>query len=135
MLPDLLQLGPFVVEDGTRLRFREPGCRPQFSFQWRKRRFDVVLADGEIAMSGVLGKIPSTSGGGETREHVFALLRGLTGCLPPGWALRLTPEHRIQVASDQSIDWPTSAVALLQPVVAFLLQLAPFLDLLEEEGV
>jgi len=52
--------------------------------------------------------------------------------LPSGWALRLTPDHRIQIKATENMEWPAHATDLIVPLVRFLLRLAPYLDLMDE---
>jgi hypothetical protein len=135
MLPDMFPLGPFLVEASGRLLFRNPEVTSGFSFAWRGRRFAAVLGEGRMGLSGVLGCVPSSAAGVERRAASFAAVRALPRCLPPGWRLLLLPDHRVQVQAEETMDWPANAAAVLQPVVRFLLALAPYLDLLEESGL
>jgi hypothetical protein len=134
MLNDPFPLGPFIVDETGRLALRMPGCRPSFWFMWRDRRFSAVMAAGLVSLSATLGEVPSTLIGAARREDAFAALRALPRDLPRGWRLRLTPEHRIEVAADETMVWPATAASLVQPLIRFLLQLSPYLDLLEEAG-
>ena len=134
MLPERIPLGPFMVEPTGNLTFREPGSRPAFSFIWRKRRFSAVVDHGNVALTGHIGIVPSTAQGSERRRGALAVLPCLPRCLPGGWVLRLTRDHRLELKLQQVVERPLSAVTLIEPLVAFLLQLAPVLDLLEEAG-
>ncbi len=134
MLPGAFPLGPFMVEESGKLGFRSPETGARFSFIWRGRRFSAVLRHGSIELAGVLGLVPSSASAGGSGQRVAALaaLRGLPRALPRGWALRLMPDHRIQIEAAERMEWPAHATDLMLPLVLFLLRLAPFLDLLDE---
>ncbi len=132
MLPGAFPLGPFIVEGSGRLTFRSPERGAGFSFIWRGRRFSAALTHGTIALTGVLGLVPSSAAGPGKREAALASLRSLPRLMPSGWALRLTPDHRIQIKATEAMEWPAHATDLLLPLVQFLLRLAPYLDLMDE---
>ncbi len=88
-----------------------------------------------MAFSVPVGRLPSTSVGGGKREAAMALLKALARNLPAGWRLRLLPDHRIQVDTEQHMDLPTTIGALLGPVVSLVLHAAPLLDLMDENGL
>ncbi len=132
MLPGAFPLGPFIVDESGKLGFRSTETGAKFSFIWRGRRFSAALRDGSIELAGVLGLVPSSAAGGARRGAALAALRTLPRALPPGWALRLTPDHRIQIDAVEKMEWPAHATDLMLPLVRFLLRLAPTLDLLDE---
>jgi hypothetical protein len=135
LLPGAFPLGPFIVEESGRLSFRSPDQSAGFSFAWRDRRFSALLQEGRVVLTGCLGKVPSTALGPARREAALVLLRALPRLLPRGWALRLTPDHRLQIKAAEPMAWPAHATELIQPLVRFLLRLAPYLDLLDESGL
>jgi hypothetical protein len=132
VLPGAFPLGPFVVEETGKLTFRAPGDTASFSFIWRGRRFSAALVNGSVALTGVLGLVPSSASGPGRREAALAALRALPRALPTGWALRLTPDHRIQIKALEGMEWPAHATDLMLPLVRFLLRLSPYLDLMDE---
>jgi hypothetical protein len=132
VLPGAFPLGPFIVEESGRLSFRAPDQTAAFSFAWRNRRFSARLLEGTVALTGALGKVPSSAAGPARREAALALLRALPRALPQGWALRLTADHRIQIKATEPMAWPANATDLMLPLVRFLLRLAPYLDLMDE---
>lgn len=134
MLPDVFPLGPFIVQPGGRLAFRVPDSRPAFRFAWRGRWFLAVLGTGTLQLSGVVGQVPSTLVADGRRSAAFALLARLPRGRPAGWAFRLAPDHRVEVTAEETLDWPATAASLMQPLIRFLLRLAPYLDVLEENG-
>jgi hypothetical protein len=135
VLPGAFPLGPFIVEESGRLSFRSPDHTAGFSFAWRNRRFSALLTEGTVSLTGALGKVPSSAEGPARREAALALLRALPRALPRGWALRLTADHRIQIKATEPMAWPAHATDLMQPLIRFLLRLAPYLDLMDEEAV
>jgi hypothetical protein len=132
LLPGAFPLGPFIVEESGKLTFRTPERGAGFSFIWRGRRFSASLQQSSISLTGILGLVPSSAAGAGRREAALANLRALPRALPPGWALRLTPDHRIHIKANESMEWPAHATDLMLPLVRFLLQLAPYLDLMDE---
>jgi hypothetical protein len=132
LLQGAFPLGPFLVEASGKLTFRSPEQGAGFSFLWRGRRFSAALKDSSISLTGNLGLVPSSAAGASRRETALANLRVLPRTLPNGWALRLTPDHRIQIKVTEDMEWPASATDLMLPLVRFLLRLAPYLDLMDE---
>ncbi len=132
MLPGAFPLGPFIVEESGKLAFRSPERGAGFSFIWRGRRFSAAMTESVICLTGVLGLVPSSAAGAGRREAALANLRSLPRALPSGWALRLTPDHRIQIKATENMEWPAHATDLIVPLVRFLLRLAPYLDLMDE---
>ncbi len=140
------RLGPFAVDGAGRLSPGGPGEMPAFRLRWRGRLVQLHMAEGATATGGVLavetvlGRVPSTAkaprdGAAGDRPHAFAVLRGLPAALPAQWRLRLLADHRIGLAADLPLDLPTGAVALVAALAQFLLDLAPYLDVLDEAGM
>ncbi len=132
MMAAPMPLGPFLVEDGGRLTFRTKETQPSFSFQWRNRRFAVRLHDQRLHFAAPIGRIPSTSAGVGRRDGALALLAALRRALPQGWTMQLLPDHRLQLETEQIMEWPATVAALLTPIIALVLRAAPVLDLIEE---
>ncbi len=159
-LPDLttpeaaLRLGPFLVDGGGRL-WPAPGASPRFLLRWRDRDVRAELhpstadhpapdrlalgrlALGSLSLGSLVAKVPSSAelaGQGASRETLFATLRTLAPLLPPAWRLTLCPDHHIGVSAGEAMEMPVSAVGLVTALSVFLLALAPYLDLLEQQG-
>jgi hypothetical protein len=128
-------LGPFQVERDGALSFRDQGGQARFHFDWRGHRFRAVLTTGHITLNATIGRVPSSAAGTSQRERVVETLRILPRLLPSFCRLRLLPDHRVQLETEKPMMWPMTAAALLAPVTATLLVLAPYLDLLEEAGL
>ncbi len=99
-----------------------------------------TLALGTLAVQTVLGRVPSTAQpagreGAALRRRAFAALLELPGTLPPRWRARLLPDHRVALEAALTLDLPASAAALVTALSVFLLDLAPYLDALEEAGM
>jgi len=135
MIASPLPLGPFLVEASGHLTFRYPGIGPAFTFLWRKRCFTIKLAANTLSCSVPIGRLPSSTKGQERREAAMPLLRALGRQLPKGWHIHLLADHRIQLDTEQFLHWPSTAPALLTPVVRMALKIAPVLDLLDETGL
>lgn len=135
MLPEPLPLGPFLVAPEGRLSMRAAQAEPGFSFLWRGRRCAVRLLGGRVGFALPAARLPSTAAGPARREAGRFLLRSLARALPPGWRLTLMPDHRVQLETEQAMDWPATVTALIAPVVGLVIQAAPVLDLIDEVGL
>ena len=139
MMPAPMPLGPFLVDEGGRLAFRKgaavEGSPPGFTFLWRNRCFGIELRTGRMFCVVPMGRIPSTSMGAGRREQALQALRALAACIPSDWKLSLLPDHRIQLRATIGMAWPATAAALLTPVYALLMHVAPVLDIMEEAGL
>jgi hypothetical protein len=139
------KLGPFIVDEEGRLYPRVPDKVPSFSVCWRDRllhlRLSRAAAAGATQLSlgvqAVLGRIPSTAEaiGPGRRDEAFALLRNLAPVLPAGWEISLFADHRVRLDLQSGLELPTSATALVTAVTVLLLELAPYLDVLDAEGI
>lgn len=135
-------LGPFLVDAEGRLAPRDLVAIPAFLVRWRGRtvraRLDHSLTEsGALLLHIVLGRVPSTAGAADsrTRAQNFAVLRWLPRNLPAGWQLGLTPDHRVLLEARAAVPLPITATGLLAELTAFLVALAPYLDLLDEVGI
>ena len=140
------RLGPFLVDETGRLSPGAPDLFPSFSICWRDRVLHARLAQppapgserGSLGIEVLLGRVPSTADGATgpaRREDAFAVLSGLPAVLPSGWRMALLADHRIRFELEVGLELPTSAVALVSEVTMLLLELAPYLDVLDEAGV
>lgn len=135
-------LGPFLVDSKGGLSPGTPDQFPSFRLRWRERWIYASLAaggaDGALALRTTLGRITSTGRSNEShtpeREHAFATLRGLPSLLPEGWTVALKPDHSIAAEARISLSLPTHVERLVTELTLFLYRLAPYLDLLTEDG-
>ena len=126
-----LTLGPFAVDrDGT-LKPREPGLRPAMRFAWRGRWCEAALAEEEVQLATLAGRIPSTAEAGADRPSAFEAFAALPGSLPPGWRARLLPDHRLRLEASAPLPEPPTVTELVAAMVRFALALDPYLDRLE----
>lgn len=127
-------LGPFHVARDGKISPRDPDNLNGFSVRWRGCSVHArMLVDGRIAFRANLGRVPSTAGGARAvREPLFAVVRTLPTTLPRAWRLNLLPDHRIELASEEPLELPASAIDLITLITQFLLALGPYLDLMEE---
>jgi len=134
-------LGPFSVDPSGRIAPRSGAGLPRFSFQWRARKLSAELIgkdpDSSLMISAWLGRVPSSADAGAVgrREGSFDALRLLLDSLPSDWRMRLLPDHQVCLDAAIPLTLPTSAVELLTEITRFLLALAPYLDLVDEEAV
>ena len=140
------RLGPFLVDTNGRLQPGEPGLFPSFRLGWRgcpvQARLDSA-PDGAsvpagLALTAVVGRVPSTAGRDPARSRAlrdatFDALRSLEGGAAA--RLRLLPDHRVAMEAMRPVAMPASAGDLVTQITCFLLDLAPYLDVLAEAGV
>ena len=69
------------------------------------------------------------------RPRSFALLHWLGRVAPQAWHVRLSADHRVWLEADTPIAMPITAAALITEITRFLLELTPYLDLLDETGL
>ncbi len=136
------KLGPFSVDRDGRLSPCDPRASPAFLFRWRNRlvRLRLAQADpagGRLILQTTLARITSTAAATDEqlRPRSFALLRWLSGTVPPDWRVSLLPDHRVLLETEAPIDLPITAAALLSRITSFVLELAPFVELLDETGL
>jgi hypothetical protein len=130
-----LSIGPFLMGEEGQLTLRSPEPVPGFSFTWRRTGFIVKLAEGNLVLRAIAGRIPSTADGRNQRDTALTLLRAMPACMPVSIRLRLLPDYRIQLEMAHEFQWPTTAPALITPIVWMLMKLRPVLDLLEEAAL
>ncbi len=138
------RLGPFIVDVHDRLQPGEAGRFPSFCLAWRGCPVKARLDDGggahgagQLALSAVVGRVPSTAGGDaqrnqERRSVTLRALRELTDRTSQTALLRLLPDHRFAMEVLSPVDLPVSAGDLLTRITCFLLEVGPYLDLLGE---
>jgi hypothetical protein len=135
-------LGPFAVDAMGRLAPRGPNALPGFFFRWRGRmiraRFEQSSpAHGQLVLQATLGRVPSTANPRDPglRTQSFQLLHLLPRVLPGPWRVVLLPDHRVQLEANSQVVLPITATDLLVELTRFLLELAPYLDVLDEAGI
>jgi hypothetical protein len=136
------KLGPFTVYSGGRLSPGEPDKIPAFLFRWRDRVVRARIAEvtpdeGRLTLQSTLGRVPSSASMSDEdhRPRSFAVLHWLPKSVPPGWRVLLLADHRVWLEVETQIALPITASALITEITQFLLTLAPYLDLLDEEGL
>lgn len=132
---EIIPLGPFAVTPDGALAPREPHPAPCLHFAWRGRACEARIAHEGVRMAVEAGRIPSTADPGADRRRAFAALADLPGNLPPGLQARLLPDHRIRVEATAPVTVPANPVALVSALVRFALEIDPWLDRLEADGV
>ena len=142
VLPSLLgpqhsiRIGPFTVDAAGRLH-PPSGEAAQFRCFWQHRAIHARLRDTRLDLRASAGRIPSTARpeGAARREGLFSLLRLLPRSLPAHWRAELAPDHTLRLGTEIELPQPLTPVELLSALACFALQAAPYLDLLDEEGL
>jgi hypothetical protein len=136
------KLGPFTVDAEGRLSPCEAEKTPAFLFRWRDRLMRARLAqaspeNGRLVLHATLGRVPSTASVSDQtlRPRSFVALHWVPRLVPPGWHVSLLVDHRVHLETETPIRLPITAAALITEITRFLLAFAPYLDLLEEEGL
>jgi hypothetical protein len=136
------KLGPFSVDAAGRLSPCEPAAAPAFLFRWhdrvvRARLNQANVETGQLTLQVTLARVRSTaSAADETlRPRSFALVHWLGRMVPPTWRVVLLADHRVWMETDTPIALPITAVGLITEVARFALDLAPYLDLMDEIGL
>ncbi|WP_291295796.1 hypothetical protein [Elioraea sp.] len=129
------KLGPFAVSlDGT-LEPNDPEIAPRFGFRWRGRRVAArMLAGWQVEFDVIAAHVPFTAESTSARPRVLAAVAALRDGLPPGWRLRLAPDHSVHLETVAPLGGPATATKLVTAATTFVLALAPCLDLLDDEG-
>lgn len=135
------KLGPFEVDSEGRLSPGDPPASPAFLFRWHGRvvRSRLAQADdsaGRLSLQVMMGRVPSTaSARDETlRPRSFAFLHWLARAVPPGWRVHLAPDHRMWLETEAGIALPITAADLITTITCLALDLAAYLDLLDENA-
>ena len=134
-------LGPFAVDAMGRLSARGTEALPGFFFRWRGRVVRAKFAQdpggqARLTLSAALGRVPSSANQRDSRRrpHSFELLRLLPRALPGRWQMVLLPDHQVRLEAEADV-LPITATELLAELTRFLLELAPYLDVLDEAGI
>ena len=135
-------LGPFSVDAEGRLSPRKPSSSPAFLFRCHGRtvraRLDAADAGtGELLLQVTLARVSSSAGTRDEtlRPRSFAVLRWLEGTVPPAWRVALLADHRVRLETERWIELPITATSLITEITCFLLDLTPYLDLMDDAGL
>jgi hypothetical protein len=136
------KLGPFSVDAEGRLSPGNPTASPTFHFCWHGRpigvRFDrTTSGEGRLALQAELARIQSTacSNAEWLRPRCFGILHWLERAVPATWQVALLADHRIWLKTETTIGVPSTATELLTELTRFALELAPYLELMDEVGL
>ena len=69
------------------------------------------------------------------RPRSFALVRWLSRWMPPTWRVALQADHRVALETSLPIGLPITAAGLITEISRFTLDLAPYLELMDEIGL
>lgn len=135
-------LGPFAVDAMGRLAPRGPSALPGFLLRWRGRVVHAKFEQSDpersrLVLLATLGRVPSSASPRDSalRPQSFELLHLLPRAMPEAWQVKLLPDHRVQLQAYSQVTLPITATDLLVELTRFLLELAPYLDLLDEAGI
>ena len=136
------KLGPFSVDSAGRLSPGNPAEAPAFLFRWhdrvvRARLHQANAGSGRLALQVTLARVSSTASISDAslRPRSFALVHWLEKAVPPSWRVALLADHRVWMETDTPIDLPITAVRLVTEITRFALDLAPYLELMDEVGL
>ena len=135
-------LGPFEIDCEGRLSPGEPDVVPAFVFRWHGRlvRARITTDSGDtglLVLQVTLGRVRSTASSPDDmlRPRSFTLLRWLMRAAPTQWHVNLLADHRVWLETNRRIGLPITAAALITEITLFALELAPYLELLDERGL
>ncbi len=134
-----LTLGPFSVDSDGRLSPTSPDNFPAFNVTWMGRQIWATMNNAEgcgLALSVVVGRVPSTAGTADGRRRdILRTVIQLPGVLPPGWTAQLAADHRVVLSTQTTFKVPSTVTELVTALTSFLLNLGPYLELLDEAGL
>ncbi len=103
-----------------------------FTFEYSGYLFAVRASAGQqntqIRFHANLGSLPYTAENSEARHHAMAVLRAASRML--GGRVRLTPQQRILLQENVTIDEPLTPVTLMSRTAMLLIMAKPYLELL-----
>jgi hypothetical protein len=136
------KLGPFSVDSEGRLSPRETEAAPAFLFRWHDRvvraRLDQAdVETGRLILEVTLARVcSSASTPDETlRPRSFMLLHWLERAVPSDWRVVLLADHRVWLEAEPRVELPITAAGLITEITRFALDLAPYLELMDETGL
>jgi len=127
-------MGPFEVDPSGALFPRDGDTPPCFGFRWRDREIAARLEGDTLLLTARVGRVPSTAQN-VPRPPAFEVLRGLRHALPADWRVSVEASHAIRIEIETTLEGKITAAGLISAVTGHMLELAPYLDLLEEAGV
>lgn len=134
-----LTLGPFQVDSSGRLSPTSPDKFPAFNVTWMGRQIWATMNDADghgLALTVVVGRVPSTAGAiDDRRREILSTLTRLPLVLPPGWTAQLAADHRLVLSTRTTLTMPSTVTELVTALTSFLLDLGPYLELLDEAGL
>ena len=132
-------LGPFQVDSGGRLSPTSPDNFPAFNVTWMGRQIWATMNDadgGGLALTVVVGRVPSTAGAiDDRRRETLSTLTRLPLVLPAGWTAQLAADHRVVLSTQTTLTMQPTVTELVTALTSFLLDLGPYLELLDEAGL
>src|ERR1700693_2777686 len=136
------KLGPFTVDPAGCLSPCDPAMAPAFLFRWHDRvvraRLDKADIDtGRLILQVTLARVRSSASAPDEmlRPRSFALLRWLERSTPSTWHVVLLADHRVWLETATPIELPITAAGLITEITRFALDLAPYLELMDEMGL
>jgi hypothetical protein len=126
-------LGPFLIGADGELSLR--GDPARFSLECHGRRAHCEVLPAGLSLRLAAGRVPSTATGAAARPGCIEAVQWLRHSLPAGWRLGLYPDHQVVLEAAGSRGAPSRAAALLAAVIVWMNEIAPYLDLLAEEGL
>ena len=69
------------------------------------------------------------------RPRSFALLHWLERAVPSNWRVVLLADHRVWLETEPRVELPITAASLITEITRFALDLAPYLELMDETGL
>ena len=127
-------MGPFEVDPSGTLFPRDGDAPPCFHFTWRDRAIEAQLRDNNLYLLARVGRVPS-SATAQPRPPAFEALRSLPRNLPANWKISLAASHAVQIEINTRLEDRLTAAHLIAAITSHLLELAPYLDVLQEAGV
>jgi len=127
-------MGPFEVDRCGALFPRDGDAPPCFGFAWRNREIAARLEGDVLVLIARVGRVPS-SALNVPRLPAFEVLGGLRRALPADWRVSVEASHAVRIEIETTLQGSLTAAGLITALTTQMLELAPFLDLLEEAGV
>lgn len=139
------RLGPFVVDDTGGLTpprdraavfcVRWRGCVVRAALGWRDGPEAGAPSEMALTLHAILGRVPSSAATlPAQRGAMLETLRLIAGCAPAMLRLRLRPDHSVQLQAERALPQPVTARRLLTELAGFILEAAPYFDLVAASG-
>jgi len=131
---DRMVMGPFEVDPTGALFPRDGDAPPCFGFAWRNREVGARLIGDVLRLTARVGRVPS-SAANVPRVPAFEALRGMRNALPEDWKVSVEASHAVRIEIETRLAGKLTAAGLMTALTRQMLELGPYLDLLEEAGV